>query len=67
MAQTGVFKFFNESKGYGFIKPDDGGKDVFCHVTALPNDNTLPSDGTRVRFDVVPDKKGSKAANVVWA
>jgi len=67
MAQTGVVKFFNGEKGYGFIKPDDGGSDIFVHVTAL-EEAGLPSlvEGQQVTYEVEPDKKGKgpKAVNL---
>ena len=62
---TGVVKWFNESKGYGFITPDGGGEDLFAHSSAInmPGFQTL-KDGQRVTFDVVPGKKGQQAANI---
>jgi CspA family cold shock protein len=67
MRQSGTVKFYNEQKGYGFITPDDGGKDVFVHVTALEQSgiNNL-SEGSRISFDTEPDKrgKGPKAINL---
>jgi len=59
MAQQGIVKFFNADKGYGFIKPDDGGRDIFVHITALEQAglNSL-TEGQRITFDIEPDKKG---------
>jgi CspA family cold shock protein len=59
MRQTGTVKFFNASKGYGFITPDDGGTDVFVHVTAVERSGlgTL-ADGQRISFEIEPDKRG---------
>lgn len=59
MRQNGTVKFFNASKGYGFITPDDGGKDVFVHVTAVERSG-IPSltDGMRISFETEPDKRG---------
>ena len=68
MAQTGIVKFFNGERGYGFIKPDDGGRDVFVHITALEQaDLRTLTEGQRVTFDIEPDKKGKgpKAVNLV--
>ena len=61
----GTVKFFNTTKGFGFIAPDGGGKDVFVHVTAVQAAG-LPglSEGQRVEFDIQPDARGSKAANL---
>jgi CspA family cold shock protein len=61
----GTVKFFNTSKGFGFISPDDGGKDVFVHVTALQaaGMHTL-NEGQKVAFDVQPDARGAKAVNL---
>ena len=68
MPQTGTVKFFNGERGYGFIKPDDGARDVFVHVTAVEQAGlkTL-TEGQRISFDVEPDKKGKgpKAVNLV--
>jgi CspA family cold shock protein len=52
-------KFFNTQRGFGFIKPEDGGKDIFVHITALERSG-LPAltDGTRVSFDVEDDRRG---------
>lgn len=67
MRQTGTVKFFNQTKGYGFITPDQGGKDVFVHVTAVERSGVPTLDeGMRVSFDTEPDKrgKGPKAVNL---
>ena len=63
MAQ-GTVKWFNESKGYGFITVDDG-KDVFVHYSAIQGDGfkTL-NEGQKVSFDIVNGEKGPQAANV---
>ena len=62
---SGTVKFFNSSKGFGFIAPDDGGKDVFVHVSAVEAAGlrTL-NEGQKVNFDIQPGKRGSKAANL---
>jgi cold shock protein len=64
--QTGTVKFFNETKGFGFIKPDDGGKDVFVHVTALGGMQTL-NDEQRVAFETEEGRRGPQAINVELA
>ena len=67
MRQNGTVKFFNASKGYGFITPDDGGKDVFVHVTAVEQSGIRSLDeGMRISFETEPDKrgKGPKAVNL---
>ena len=62
---TGTVKFFNSTKGFGFIAPEDGGKDVFVHVSAVEAAGlrTL-NEGQKVKFDIQPDKRGAKAANL---
>jgi CspA family cold shock protein len=61
----GTVKFFNSSKGFGFIAPEGGAKDVFVHATALEAAGmTSLSDGQNVSFDIQPDAKGSKAVNL---
>ncbi len=67
MAMTGVVKFYNTQKGYGFIKPDDGGRDIFVHVTAVERSGIGElAEGQRLSYDVEPDKfgKGPKAVNL---
>lgn len=59
---TGTVKFFNESKGYGFITNDENGSDVFVHVTAL-NGIEL-NEGDKVSYDEEDGKKGTVAVNV---
>jgi CspA family cold shock protein len=61
----GTVKFFNSSKGFGFISPDGGGKDVFVHASALEASGirTL-NEGQKVSFDIQPDARGSKAGNL---
>jgi len=62
---TGTVKWFNEAKGFGFIKQDNGGEDVFCHYTAIRADGfrTL-AEGQPVEFDVKQGPKGLQADNV---
>ena len=61
----GTVKFFNTSKGFGFIAPDGGGKDVFVHATAVEAAGMRSlNEGQRVEFDIQPDARGSKAANI---
>lgn len=62
---TGTVKWFNESKGYGFITMDEGG-DVFAHFSAIEGDGfkTL-AEGDKVSFEVVEGDKGPKASNIV--
>ena len=61
----GTVKFFNAAKGFGFISPQDGGKDVFVHISAVEAAGlrTL-NEGQKVNFDIQPDARGSKAANL---
>ncbi|MCB1497194.1 MAG: cold-shock protein [Bauldia sp.] len=67
MRQTGTVKFFNSSKGFGFITPEGGSKDVFVHVTALEASGISHlADGQQVTFEVEPDRmgKGPKAVRL---
>lgn len=65
---SGTVKWFNPSKGFGFIAPDGGGKDVFVHITAVQKAGVQSLDeGQRVTFDVVDDRKGKKAENLILA
>jgi cold shock protein len=59
---TGKVKFFNESKGFGFITPDDGGKDIFVHISAVAQGQL--SDDDKVEYEVGEGKKGPCAVNV---
>ena len=63
---TGTVKWFNESKGYGFISPDDGSDDVFVHFNAIQSTGykTL-SEGQSVTFEIEKGPKGLQASNVV--
>ena len=64
----GTVKFFNSSKGFGFIAPDGGGKDVFVHASALEAAGIRSlNEGQKVSFDIQPDARGSKAANLQLA
>jgi CspA family cold shock protein len=60
---TGTVKFFNATKGYGFIQPDDGTADVFVHATALERAGMGPlNDGDKVRFETEVDRRSGKTA-----
>jgi CspA family cold shock protein len=58
---NGTIKFFNDTKGFGFITPEDGGKDVFVHVSGLVDE---VRDGDKVTYDVEETPKGLSASNV---
>ena len=62
---TGVVKWFNDSKGFGFITPDDGGEDLFAHFSAI-NMGGFKSlkEGQKVSFEVTDGKKGKQASNI---
>jgi CspA family cold shock protein len=62
---TGTVKFYNETKGFGFIAPEGGGKDIFVHATAIERAGlrTL-REGQRVSFDTEADARGPKAINL---
>ena len=62
---VGVVKWFNSEKGYGFITPEGGGKDVFLHANALRNsDIDDPEPGDRLCFDTEEGRKGVQATNI---
>jgi CspA family cold shock protein len=62
---TGTVKWFNPTKGFGFITPDDGGEDVFAHFSAITREGykTL-AESQRVRFEVISGPKGKQASNI---
>lgn len=66
MSTMGKVKWFNEAKGYGFIEPDGGGRDVFVHYSAIQGEGfkTL-SEGQVVQFDIIQGEKGPQALNVI--
>ena len=60
---TGTVKFYNDQKGFGFIQPDDGGKDVFVHATALERAGLRGlREGQKVSFDTAEDRRSGKVA-----
>ncbi|WP_028465304.1 cold-shock protein [Nisaea denitrificans] len=62
---TGTVKFFKTDKGYGFITPEDGSRDVFVHVSAVQNSGlTTISEGQRLNFEVQEDARGPKAVDL---
>ena len=63
MRTTGTVKWFNAEKRFGFITRDDGGKDVFCHQSAISDGKSL-NEGAKVEYDVVQGQKGPAAENV---
>ncbi len=60
---TGTVKWFNTQKGYGFIQPDDGGKDVFVHISAVERAgmNGL-NEGQKIGYEIVADKRTGKSS-----
>ncbi len=61
----GTVKFFNTAKGYGFIAPEGGGKDVFVHATAVEAAGMRGlNEGQKVSFEIQPDARGAKAVNL---
>ena len=63
LMNTGIVKWFNSQKGYGFIQPEDGGKDVFVHVSAVEHAGlgTL-TEGQKLSFEIVEDRRTGKAS-----
>jgi cold shock protein len=65
MRTTGIVKWFNDAKGFGFITPDEGERDCFVHHTAIQAEGFRSlSEGERVEFDLVQGEKGPAAENV---
>ena len=63
---TGIVKWFNDSKGFGFIRPDDGGDDLFAHHSAIKGSGFKSlQENQKVSFDVVTGPKGKQASNIV--
>jgi CspA family cold shock protein len=62
---TGTVKWFNDAKGYGFITPDGGGKDIFVHHTSIEmNGFRTLAEGEKVSFEVTQGPKGKQASNI---
>ena len=65
--QKGIVKFFSDLKGFGFIKPDEGDKDLFIHRSNVNTSNHMLQEGQRVEFEVITGNKGPEASNVTLA
>jgi cold shock protein len=60
---TGTVKWFNTTKGYGFIQPDQGGADVFVHISAVQRSGLAGlNDGQKVSYEIVQDKRSGKSS-----
>ena len=63
---TGTVKWFNATKGYGFIEPDDGGKDVFLHISAIERAGLqAPPDGQKIQYELETGRDGRESAGDV--
>ena len=63
--ETGTVKWFNEQKGYGFIQPDNGGKDVFVHVTAVERSGLRGlAEGQKISYELQTDQRSGKTSAV---
>ncbi|RUO99378.1 cold-shock protein [Hyphomicrobium sp.] len=61
--QTGTVKWFNSQKGFGFIQPDEGGNDVFVHISAVERAGMRSlNEGQKVSFDIVADRRSGKSS-----
>lgn len=61
----GIVKFFNATRGYGFISPEDGSKDIFVHISAVEQSGLSGlAEGQKLQFEVQPDARGPKAVNL---
>jgi CspA family cold shock protein len=62
---AGTVKWFNDAKGFGFITPDDGSKDVFAHYSAIASSGFKSlQEGQKITFDVIDEPKGKQASNI---
>ena len=60
---TGIVKWFNDQKGYGFVQPDDGSKDVFVHISAVEGAGLRSlKEGQKISFEIVTDKRTGKSS-----
>ena len=65
---TGTVKWFNAQKGYGFIEPDDGGKDVFLHISAVERSGmNNPTEGQKLNYELEEDRSGRQSAGSLSA
>ncbi len=65
---TGTVKWFNPTKGFGFITPEDGGKDAFLHISEVQKAGIAHlSEGQKVNYDVLDDARGPKAVDITLA
>lgn len=65
---TGTVKWFNAQKGFGFIEPDDGGKDVFLHISAVERSGmNNPTEGQKIQYELEEDRSGRMSAGSLTA